>query len=170
MEEEKKWHEQQLNNKQLYAFKKLKKELLTSKTKCALCGLVAETLHHSKPRSEYESYQDYLEEKDLTPVCHLCHYFFYHANWGDLIQVCPFCTSSKFYKIKDLSYTSYKCRRCRKDFYQLEWYLPNKSKAIPIGVSFVLRKKIKDGSSVEWSKRTMKFNIELARRVIEKRR
>jgi len=165
----KKWFEIELTNSQQYAWRKFKKTILKEDTKCALCNLKAETLHHPKPNSEYDSFDDYLNESELKPICHLCHYFFYHANWGEPILVCPYCACSIYYEKKHKTIKPYRCKRCHENFQELKWYLPNNPKSIPIGVGFQIKKKEKDGSIKIWREKTLKFRFELARRLIEER-
>jgi len=68
-----------LGKRELQIWTKHKNKLIKGK-KCDSCGKQAETMHHPKPRGEYASFEEYLNETNLTPVCHWCHYTVYHKG------------------------------------------------------------------------------------------
>lgn len=67
------------SKKQLRIWTRHKNKLIKGK-KCANCEKSAETMHHPKPRSDYISFEEYLNERNLTPVCHWCHHTVFHGR------------------------------------------------------------------------------------------
>ncbi|UCE38728.1 MAG: hypothetical protein JSW00_05730 [Thermoplasmata archaeon] len=103
--------------KELQIWVRHKNKLIKGK-KCVKCGKQADTMHHPKLRRKYDSFDEYLNEPDLKPVCHWCHHIVIHGQtpYHMLWRSCKFRNNEEIvqlpeYRQKKIIYKEY-CDKC----------------------------------------------------------
>lgn len=107
--------ERKVEKRQLDSWVRKKNKLIVGKN-CIVCGKPAQTMHHPKPRREYLTYEEYLNEPNLSPVCHHCHMIVIHKQkpFHMLWSKCAYRKKFAYlpeYKQKEKIYSGY-CNRC----------------------------------------------------------
>ena len=92
-------------------WRKRKKDYFITRPFCLLCGMKAETLHHTDDKITIlkMTMLEYIYSKNVVGLCHLCHHFFVHAQKKDWKRGCCFCG----YAVRERK-NDFICNTCKK--------------------------------------------------------